>query len=251
MRLKQKVTIITGANSGIGHATALRFASEGAVVVIAARNQPRGQAVVSEIESTGGNALFVPLDVRLPEQCERVIAQTISQFGRLDVVVNNAGIILRNRNVLHTTYDEWDDTFDINVKGTFNMSKVALPHLITSRGNIVNMSSYLGLVGATGLAAYCASKGAIIQLTRAMALDHAADGIRVNCVCPGSVHTPMIEAAWEQYGEGAEQLWKNKHPVGRVARADEVADAILYLASSESSFVTGVALPVDGGITAG
>lgn len=131
------------------------------------------------------------------------------------------------------------------------MSKSALPHLIAAKGNIVNVSSYLGLVGFPGLAAYCAAKGALVQLTRAMALDHAAEGVRVNCVCPGSVRTPMIEAAWEQYGEGAEQIWNAKHPMGRIALADEIADAILYLASHEASFVTGAVLAVDGGITAG
>jgi len=251
MRLREKVSIITGGNSGIGRATALRFAKEGAVVIVAARDRARGEAVVSEIAESGGRGQFVPLDVRHPEECAALVEGVDAQFGRLDVLVNNAGIILRNRSVLQTSLEEWDETFDINVKGTFNLSKHALPHLIRAKGNIVNVSSYLGLVGLPGLAAYCASKGAIIQLTRAMALDHATDGVRVNCVCPGSVQTPMIEAAWEQYGAGAQQAWKAKHPVGRVAQADEIADAILYLASSEASFVTGIALPVDGGITAG
>lgn len=136
--------------------------------------------------------------------------------------------------------------------GAFLTSKYALPEMMRrGGGTIVHVSSYFGLVGSTGVVAYCASKGALIQLTRAMALDHAGDGVRVNCVCPGSVHTPMIEAAWEAHGEGAPELWAAKHPLGRVATAEEVAQAILYLAGPESSFVTGTALTIDGGITAG
>jgi meso-butanediol dehydrogenase/(S,S)-butanediol dehydrogenase/diacetyl reductase len=165
--------------------------------------------------------------------------------------VNNAGIIYRNRNTITTTIEEWQHTFDVNLNGTFYMCKYALPHLIATRGNVVNVSSYVGLVGFQNLVAYCASKGAIVQMTKAMALDHAPDGVRVNCVCPGSVDTPMIRAAWEGYGEGAEEVWKAKHPLGRIATPQDVADAILYLASAESSFITGVALAVDGGITAG
>jgi NAD(P)-dependent dehydrogenase (short-subunit alcohol dehydrogenase family) len=132
------------------------------------------------------------------------------------------------------------------------MSKYALPEMIrNSDGAIVNVASYFGLVGGMGVVAYCASKGALVQLTRAMALDHAGDGVRVNCVCPGSVETPMIEVAWEAHGEGAPEAWAAKHPLGRVAQSDEVEQAILYLASPESSFVTGTALVIDGGITAG
>jgi NAD(P)-dependent dehydrogenase (short-subunit alcohol dehydrogenase family) len=131
------------------------------------------------------------------------------------------------------------------------MSKYALPEMIRSGGgSIVNVASYLGLVGGLGVAAYCASKGAVVQLTRAMALDHVGAGVRVNCVCPGSVHTPMIEEAWDLFGEGAPELWAAKHPVGRIAQPDEVAQAILFLASSASSFITGTVVPVDGGITA-
>lgn len=251
MRLQDKVALITGGNSGIGQTSAALFAREGARVIIAARHAERAESVVQNIRQQGGTAHFLALDVRQADQCQRVVEETLALHGRLDILVNNAGIILRNRPVLKTSFEEWDDTFDTNVKGAFYMSKGALPHLIQARGSIVNVSSYMGLVGAAGLAAYCASKGALVQLTRAMALDHAPDGVRVNCVCPGSTQTPMIEAAWEQFGPGAEQLWKAKHPLGRIARPDEVASAILYLASAESSFITGVALPVDGGITAG
>jgi NAD(P)-dependent dehydrogenase (short-subunit alcohol dehydrogenase family) len=251
MRLHEQVAIITGGNSGIGQAVALRFAAEGARIIIAARDLERGNAIVMTIHQQGGEAVFVPCDVSVPVQCQQVVETALTHFGKLDILVNNAGIILRNHTVLETTLEQWESMFDVNSKGVFLMSKYALPHLIKTHGNIVNVSSYAGLVGFKGAAAYCAAKGAVVQLTRAMAIDHAADGVRVNCVCPGSVHTPMIEAAWANYGDGAQQAWESKHPLGRIATPEEVANAILYLASSEASFVTGVALAVDGGITAG
>ncbi|MCC6617327.1 MAG: SDR family oxidoreductase [Anaerolineae bacterium] len=251
MRLQGKVALITGGNVGIGRATALRFAAKGAQVMIAARDAGRAQAVVDAIAAAGGSARFVACDVRDPAQCAGAVSAAIEAYGRLDILVNNAGIILRNRSVLETSIDEWEDIFAVNSKGAFLMSKAALPHLLATKGNIVNVASYAGLVGFPGAVAYCASKGALIQLTRAMALDHARQGVRVNCVCPGSVHTPMIEAAWELYGEGAPEAWAEKHPLGRIATPEEVAAAILFLASADADFVTGVALPVDGGITAG
>ncbi|UCC89725.1 MAG: SDR family oxidoreductase [Anaerolineales bacterium] len=251
MRLQGKVAIITGGNSGIGRSTAQLFADEGAKVVIVARDAQRGRAAARGIQANGGAAHFVPCDVRLAEDCQRAVGTAIEVFGGLDVLVNNAGIIYRGRDVLGTTLDEWEETFAVNVRGAFLMSKYALPEMIRRRaGSIVNVASYFGLVGGGQVAAYCASKGALVQLTRAMALDHAGDGVRVNCVCPGSVHTPMIQEAWERFGEGAPQVWAAKHPLGRVAQPEEVARAILFLASSASSFVTGAALPVDGGITA-
>jgi len=250
-RLQDKVAIISGGNRGIGEAISLRFAEEGATVVILARNETTAIEVLSQIKEHGSDGIFIACDVTDVTQCETAIQQIITKYGKIDILVNNAGIIYRNRSVVDTSPDEWKHTFDVNVNGTFYLSKFAIPHLKQTKGIIVNMASYVGLVGFKGLAAYCASKGAIVQLTRAMALDHAESGIRVNCVCPGSVHTEMITSAWEQYGEGAEEVWSSKHPLGRIAQPTEVADAVLYLASTESSFLTGVALPVDGGITAG
>lgn len=249
--MKEKVAVISGGNSGIGRAISLTFAREGATVVMLARNEDTAGETLSMIESAGGKAIFLPCDVTQVEQCENAIQQTIAQFGKIDVLVNNAGIIYRYKNVIESSVEEWQKTFDVNVNGAFYLSKFALPHLIETKGNIVNVASYVGLVGFTGMPAYCASKGALVQLTRAMALDHAPQGVRVNCVCPGSVHTPMIEAAWAGYGDGAPEVWASKHPLGRIATPQEVADVILYLASDEASFLTGVALPVDGGITAG
>lgn len=250
-RLQNKVAVISGGNIGIGRAIALRFVEAGATVVITARNHDTADETLSLIQENGGKGHFIACDVTQIDQCEHVIQETIATFGKLDSLVNNAGIIYRNKTVIETTPEEWLKTFDVNVNGPFYLSKFALPHLIATKGNIVNVASYVGLVGFKGLPAYCASKGALVQLTKAMALDHASEGVRVNCVCPGSVHTEMITSAWETYGEGAEDVWSSKHPLGRIAQPKEVADAILYLASDEASFLTGVALPVDGGITAG
>jgi NAD(P)-dependent dehydrogenase (short-subunit alcohol dehydrogenase family) len=251
MQLQDKVAIITGGNSGIGRSTARLFADEGAKVVIAARHADRGHAVAQEIEAGGGIAHFIQCDVRREDEVQRLVRAAVETYDGLDVLVNNAGVIFRGRDVVSTTLDEWEETFAVNVRGAFLMGKYALPEMIhRGGGSIVNVASYFGLVGGPGVAAYCASKGAVVQLTRAMALDHAAAGVRVNCVCPGSVHTPMMEEAWDQFGEGAPEVWAAKHPLGRVARPEEVAQTILFLASSASSFITGTAVPVDGGITA-
>lgn len=251
MILQNKVALITGGNAGIGRATAELFAREGANVVVAARREDRSKEVVEAIESDSGTAVAIPLDVRSAEDCQKSVAAALAAYGRLDILVNNAGVILRNQTVAEIEIQAWQDLFDVNVLGTFLMSKFALPHLLAAEeAAIVNVASYFGLVGGAGLAAYCASKGAMVQLTRAMALDHATQGLRVNCVCPGAVRTPMLDEAWSSYGEGASEVWAAKHPLGRVAEPEEVAQSILYLASPASSFITGAALPVDGGITA-
>jgi len=252
MRLPEKVALITGGNSGIGLATAKLFADEGAKVMIAVRDSDRAVAALRSIGADHDQGRYVVCDVQLEDDCRGAVNATSEAFGRLDVLVNNAGIIYRGLDVVRTTLEEWDKMFAVNVRGAFLMSKFALPEMIRAgSGCIVNVASYFGLVGGKGVAAYCASKGAMVQLTRAMALDHADEGVRVNCVCPGSVQTPMIDQAWAEYGDGAPELWAARHPIGRIAQPEEVAQAILYLASSASSFVTGAALPIDGGITAG
>lgn len=248
MRFMDRVALVTGGNRGIGLAAARLFAEEGAKVMLLARDQARGE---SEARSIPGGR-FVRGDVTQAEDCQRAVAETIQNFGGLDVLVNCAGIIHRNRTVEATTEEEWDATFNVNVKGTFLMCKHAMPALRERKGCIVNLSSYVGLVGFRGASAYAASKAAIVNLTRSMALDHAREGIRVNAVCPGSVDTEMIHAAWELFGdvEKARRLWAEKHPLGRIAQPEEVARAILFLASDEASFITGTALAVDGGLTA-
>ncbi len=248
MRFENKVVLITGGTRGIGHATARLFAEQGARVVIIGRDQEKTTEAARDVPARGEAG-----DVSNAEDCERIISRTLSLHARLDVLVNCAGIIYRNRTIESISEEEWDITFDVNVKGTFLMSKYALPALRKTKGNVVNVSSYVGMVGFAGASAYAASKAAILNLTRSVALDHAKEGIRVNAVCPGSVDTDMIRSAWQQFGdvEKAQKLWAEKHPLGRIATADEVGRVILFLASEDASFITGTALPVDGGITAG
>jgi NAD(P)-dependent dehydrogenase (short-subunit alcohol dehydrogenase family) len=253
MRLEGKVALITGGTSGIGRATALRFAREGAAVVITGRNNKRGQQIVQDIVSNGGEALFIRSDVRFADDCRSAVEQTLTRFGKIDVLFNNAGV-LHPRTVPECTEEEWDETIDTSLKGAFLMSKYALPSMIErGSGSIIHMSSGWGILGGDKAAAYCAAKGGLVVMAKAMAIDHGPDGIRVNCVCPGDVQTPMLpdEAAkrgitWEEYAANAAD-----RPLGRIGTVDEIASAVLFLASDESSFVTGQALVVDGGGTAG
>jgi len=252
MRLQNKSALITGGTSGIGEATALLFAKEGASVAIAGRNETRGHAVTAQILESGGKAIFLRTDVRKAAECDRAVNETIASFGRLDILFNNAGVFFP-----HTTLDcseeEWDLQIDINLKGTFLMAKSALPSMIAQKsGVIINNSSGWGIVGGDAAVAYCASKGGVVLLTKAMAVDHGRQGIRVNCICPGDVETPMLPEdakmrglTWEDYIAGCAN-----RPLGRVGTADEIAKAALFLASDDSSFMTGAALVVDGGGTA-
>ena len=249
MRFLNRVALITGGNRGIGLATAKLFAKEGAQVMLLGRDKVKGEQEAGLIPS----AKFIQGDVTKADDCLRAVDESIKLFDGLDVLVNCAGIVYRNRTVEETTEDEWDATFDVNVKGTFLMCKYAMPALRERKGSIVNLSSYVGMVGFRGASAYAASKAAIINLTRSMALDHAREGVRVNAVCPGSVDTEMIHAAWKNFGdeEEAKRLWAEKHPLGRIAQPEEIARTILFLAGDDASFITGTALAVDGGILAG
>jgi NAD(P)-dependent dehydrogenase (short-subunit alcohol dehydrogenase family) len=252
MRLHNRVALITGGTSGIGRATAQLFAQEGARVVITGRNEIRGRDVVNAIQQTGAEAIFLRSDVRYAEQCRQAVEETSQAFGRLDILFNNAGVFYPN-SALDCTEEEWDLTVDINLKGTYLMSKYALPIMIAQgSGVIINNASGWGLVGGPQAAAYCASKGGVVLLTKAMAIDHSRQGIRVNCVCPGDVETPMLyedarlrDMDWAVYlTESADR------PMGRIGRPGEIAAAVLFLASDDSSFMTGAALAVDGGGTA-
>jgi NAD(P)-dependent dehydrogenase (short-subunit alcohol dehydrogenase family) len=254
-RLVRKVAIITGGNSGIGQAAACLFAREGAPVVIAARNADKGQATVENICKDGGTAHFVPCDVRRYDDCQRVANETLARFGQIDILFNNAGIVPHGT-VLDTPLDLWHDTFATNVSSVFYMSRAVLPHMIArGQGVIVNNASDWGMVGGQGVAAYCASKGAVIQLTRAMALDHGRQGIRVNAVCPGDTYVERWRVNWRGEGkadfEGYVRDLGATFALGRVGQADEIARAVLFLACDDSSYMTGQTLVVDGGNTAG
>jgi len=253
MRLADRVALITGGTSGIGTATAILFAREGAAVALTGRNQERGDAVVAKIRDSGGSAMFLESDVRFAEQCRDAVEQTLTRFGKIDVLYNNAGVYHANT-VPDCTEQEWDETIDSSLKGAFLMSKYALPSMIErGSGSIIHCSSGWGIQGGDKAAAYCAAKGGLVVMTKAMAIDHGPDGIRVNCVCPGDVDTPMLpddaakrSMAWEEYAAGAAD-----RPLGRVGTAEEIAQAVLFLASDESAFMTGAALVVDGGGVAG
>ncbi len=254
VRFANKTVLVTGGNSGIGRATALAFAAEGAAVAIAARDEARSDDVATEVRKIGGRVMVLRCDVTDPASCQAAVASTVEELGGLDVLFNNAGIIYREKTAPATSVAEWDATFAVNTRGTFLMSKYAVPLMVAAGGGvIVNNASYFGLVGGKGTAAYSASKGAVVLLTKAMALDHARNGIRVNCVCAGSVDTPMLQGEMAEMGgeQAVRHVFEDKHPLGRIASPEEIAAAVLYLASDEAGFVTGVALPVDGGLTAG
>jgi len=253
MRLKGKVALITGGTSGIGSATAIRFAAEGAAVAITGRNSERGEQVVRDIVANDGEALFIQSDVRIADDCRQAVEQTLERFGRIDVLFNNAGVF-HPKSIPDCTEEEWDETIDSSLKGAFLMSKYVLPSMIErGSGSIIHTSSGWGILGGNKAAAYCAAKGGLIVMAKAMAIDHGPDGIRVNCVCPGDVLTPMLpdDAAkrgmsWDDYAVDAAD-----RPLGRIGTVEDIANAVLYLASDESSFVTGDALVVDGGGVAG
>jgi len=253
MRLKDKVALITGGTSGIGTATAMRFAREGAAVAITGRDVERGEQVVKDVVANGGEAIFMRSDVRLADDCRNAVDQTLERFGRIDILFNNAGVF-HPKTIPECTEDEWDETIDSSLKGAFLMSKFVLPSMIErGSGSIIHTSSGWGILGGDKAAAYCAAKGGLIIMAKAMAIDHGPDGIRVNCVCPGDVLTPMLHddadkrgMSWDDYAAGAVG-----RPLGRIGTVDEIADAVLFLASDESSFVTGESIVVDGGGVAG
>jgi NAD(P)-dependent dehydrogenase (short-subunit alcohol dehydrogenase family) len=250
MRLENRAALVTGGTSGIGEATCLLFGREGASVAVVGRNTERGKSVAKRISDAGGNAIFIQADVRKSDDCRTAVERTLETFSRLDVLFNNAGSYYQN-DVVGCTEQEWDDQVDTSLKGTFLMSKYALPHMIErGTGSIINCASGWGLVGGPKSAAYCAAKGGMVVMTKAMAIDHGPQGIRVNAICPGDTDTPMEREdaraqglTWDQY---LEQTVAHR-PIARMATPEEIAFGVLYLASDESSYVTGAALPVDGG----
>jgi NAD(P)-dependent dehydrogenase (short-subunit alcohol dehydrogenase family) len=252
-QLDGKTALITGGAGGIGRASALLFASEGAAVGIVDLNQEAGQEVAREISAAGGRAIFERADVTRPADCRRVVERIVHEFGGIHILFNNAGII-RRASVLEITEEDWDAVMAVNVKSIFLMSREVIPIMARAEGgSIINTASGWGLAGGPRAVAYCASKGAVVLLTKAMAIDHGRQKIRVNCICPGDTDTAMLRSEARQLGE-AEDLFlaeSANRPLGRVGRPEEIARAVLYLASDAASFVTGTALVVDGGGLAG
>jgi NAD(P)-dependent dehydrogenase (short-subunit alcohol dehydrogenase family) len=246
--LRGKVALVTGASSGIGRATALRFAEEGAQVALVGRVRDALSEVAAEVKSRGGDAFAVEADVTIERDAERVVRETVEDFGALDVLVNAAGI-LANGTVETTTMAAWDDMMNVNLRAVFHLMQLAVPHLERRGGNIVNVSSVTGLRAFPGVLAYCVSKAGVDQLTRCAALELAPRGVRVNAVNPGVVVTQvhrrggMTDEAYAKFLEHS----KTTHPLGRVGDAREVAELILFLASSRASWITGATYSIDGG----
>lgn len=254
MRLKEKVAIITGAGSGQGKASARIFAEQGAAVVIAEWNAEAGKQVEEELRAAGHEALFIKTDISSEENVQSMVKEIKERYGKIDILFNNAGIGFSSRSrfamasILETPLQDWNSILGINLNGVFLMSKYIIPIMIEQgSGSVINNSSLNGIIGVTGADAYTASKGGVVALTRVMAADYGKHNIRVNCICPGAINTPMIGEVLD-----IPEIAKNYEtgPLGRVGEPEEIAQAALFLASDEASYITGVILPVDGGWSA-
>jgi NAD(P)-dependent dehydrogenase (short-subunit alcohol dehydrogenase family) len=248
-KLDGKIAFITGAGSGIGAAIAETFAQAGAEVLIADRDRAAAESITARLKSNGGRAAFHQLDVSSESDCEKVAAK----ISRVDILVNNAGIG-HVGTILQTTAADLDRMYNVNVRGVFNLSKVFLPQMVERKsGCIINLASIGGIVGIRDRLAYCATKFAVVGLTKSMALDHAKQGVRVNCICPGRVETPFVSARLKEYPDPqkAYEEMSSTQALGRMGRPEEIAAAALYLASDQAAFVTGTAFLIDGGWSAG
>jgi NAD(P)-dependent dehydrogenase (short-subunit alcohol dehydrogenase family) len=248
LRFVNKVALITGGGSGIGRATALLFAQEGAKVAINDKSNS-GQDVANEIKSLGSQSIFIQGGVEDPISAERMVAETIKAFGRLDILFNNAGILVPGR-VDNISLEDWERTMAVNVRGVFLVSRYAIEHLRKQGGGvIVNTASSIWEKGGKNRSAYATSKGAVVTLTKSMAADYASDNIRVNCVVPGAIDTKFLNQRLLELGgfeEGRKAL-AAANPLGRIGRPEDIASGVLYLASDEASWVTGIALKITGG----
>lgn len=253
MRLERKVAVITGGGSGIGKATAIAFAREGAQVMIGNRNAEAGEATVRQIREAGGTCEFVRTDVTIAVDVERLVETAVQRYGKLDCLFNNAGINMAG-SVIDVSEEDWDYTIAVNLKSVFLGSKYALPHLIRNGGGtIINDSSNAGLIGRPNDPVYCASKHGIIGLTKSMALRHGPQNVRVNAICPGPIESNMMVEGREAMGNAVrfDKMAASQTALKRIAPAEEVAELVVFLASDAARNITGAAIPTDGGKTAG
>jgi NAD(P)-dependent dehydrogenase (short-subunit alcohol dehydrogenase family) len=252
MKLKEKVAVITGAGSGIGRASAILFAQVGARVVVADLVAAAAKETVSEIKAAHGEAILVVVDVSKAAEVKKMVEITLETYGRLDILFNNAGLTLP-ASVTETSEEIWERSLNVNLKGVMLGCKFAIPEMLKNGGgSIINTASMLGLVASPRQAPYSAAKGGVVMLTKQMAIDYAPHNIRVNCICPSEVDTPMHRQFIAQSPDPAatKKRLLDRIPLGRVAQPEELASVALFLASDDSSYITGVALPVDGGLTA-
>ena len=249
LSLEGKVSMVTGAASGIGRGIALRLAEMGSFVALLDVDDIKGRACAADIEKQGGSATFLNCDVRSATECRRAVESVIAERGKIDILCNCAGVAIR-KDIVELTEDEWDFALDVTLKGVYLLSREVVPHMIRNGGgSIINIGSGWSLKGGPRAASYCAAKGGVVNLTRAMGIDHSKHNIRVNCVCPGDVDTPMLANECAQLGEDMQTFKREaaKRPLGRIGTPDDIANAVLFLASPMSSWITGAALVVDGG----
>lgn len=252
MKLQDRCVVITGAGSGIGRACALQCAKEGASIVVADINEEGAAETVKQIEASGGNAFVCKTNVADPASVASLVAATIQQYGKIDALINSAAIQV-NKSVEETSFEEWNTQMAINVGGVFLCSKLFMPYLKVTKGNIISLSSVNAYFVEPSCAAYCATKAAIIGLTKAMAIDHGHEGVRVNCICPGYIDTGLAEGYFQSQADPAQARADagKLHALWRVGKAEEVAKVAVFLASDDASFVTGSAYVVDGGFGSG
>ena len=244
MKLKGQVAFVTGFGSGLGRATAVLFAKEGAAIIGTSTTDSKGQETKALIEKENGQVFFRSGDVSQSAQMKSLVDEGVKRFGGIDIVVNSAGV-RTNGSITEITEAQWDRTLAVNLKGVFVVSRLAIPEMIKRGGGvIINIGARSGMAGQAGRAAYCASKGGMITLTEAMAMDYAAQRIRVNCICPGPTRTPMVDTSTPERLE----YYKTRVPIGRIGEPEDIARAALYLASDAGSMVTAAILPVDGGM---